>query len=112
MISFIKKYLFKNKSNTEIENLLTFKLDDSNFPSFNLTINDQSDNSAKKLALLIHYLNCGLLKQDMFDIILKKSHEDIMIKDFLKEVMIYWMNYTKHYDNDPIVSPTDFLQKR
>lgn len=110
MINFIKKYLTRNNPNIE-ENLLTFKLDNSNFPSFNLTINDQSDNSAKKLALFIHYLNSGFLKQDMFDILLKKSHEDILIKDFLKNVMLYWMIYIKKYDNEPIISPTNFLTK-
>ena len=48
----------------------------------------------------------------MFDILLTKNHENTTTKNFLKNVMIYWITYTKDDDNEPIVSPTDFLTKR
>lgn len=110
IFNFLKKYF--SKTNEKLDNILSFKLDNSNIPSFNITVNDTSYDAAKKLALFIYFLNSGFFQKEMFDILINKSNEDIDIKYFLKDVVLHWIDYKKNYaDNEPIISPTDFFKR-
>lgn len=92
-------------------NTIMIWIGDDGLPYLKIYIVDTKEKSAKNFANMILDTNCGQYFDEMLELLVDISKQDLHINSYIKKVLLHCRNYSQtnnsmHIDTEPYVKPT------